>query len=172
VGWVGRCPDEHIAAYAEMKVAMNDAPLEDLDWDDEALGIEQMRSFEDSYIRRGSEIWALIVIDPATGAAVAHTEAQVKTHRPRVSAQWDTVVIPAYRGRRIGRWIKAEMWQRLRRHRPEVEILDTGNAAVNEHMLAINHAMGYRYLASYGVWQGETEVMAGRAAQPATGEPG
>lgn len=172
VEWVGSCPEEHLDAYTAMKVAMNDAPIGDLDYELDALSTEQMRSIERSRIARGREHWAIIVVDPATGEAVAHTEVQVNTHRPAVSIQNDTVVVPAYRGRRIGRWIKAEMWQRLREHRPEVEILTTYNAGVNEYMLAINHAMGFHYIASYGGWQAETAAMAARADQLATGEPG
>ncbi len=172
VEWVGRCPDERLDAYTAMKVAMNDAPIGDLDYEPDALSREQVRSIEQSRIDKGREHWAIIVVDPATGEAVAHTEVQVNAYRPAVSIQNDTVVVPAYRGRRIGRWIKAEMWQRLREHRPEVDILTTYNAGDNEYMLAINHAMGYRYIASYGGWQAETAAMAERAAQLATGEPG
>ncbi len=172
IEWVGPCPHEHLEMYTAMKVAMSDAPMGDLDYEPDTFSTDQMRSMERSYIARGYEHWVIIVVDPATGEAVAHTEVQVNTHRPTVSIQNDTVVVPAYRGRRIGRWMKAEMWRRLRERRPEVEILSTFNAGANDHILAINHAMGYRYIASYGGWQSETAAMAARAAQLATGEPG
>ncbi len=172
VEWIGRCPAEHLEAYTAMKIAMKDAPMGDLDYEPDAFSVDQVRSIEQSRIDQGREHWAIIVVDPATGEAVAHTEVQINTYRPAVSIQNDTVVVPDYRGRRIGRWIKAEMWQRLRERRPEVRILTTYNAGVNEYMLAINHAMGYRYYASYGGWQAETAAMVARAAQLATGEPG
>ena len=39
------------------------------------------------------------------------------------------------------------------RHEPQVRVIDTWNAAVNEHMIAINEAMGFRAVDAWVNWQ-------------------
>ena len=95
----------------------------------------------------------------ADGEAAGTTEVFVNRHRPAASWQWSTVVLPAHRGRRIGRWMKASMWQRLRATEPEVAWLQTGNAASNAHMLAINDEMGFKPTHLMGCWQADLDTL-------------
>ena len=78
---------------------------------------------------------------------------------PGRSWQWNTVVLPDHRGRGIGRWMKAVMWQRLRATEPDVTMLHTGNAASNANMLAINTEMGFQPTHLMGCWQADLDVL-------------
>ena len=95
----------------------------------------------------------------ASGEPAGCTVVMVNQHRPEYSWQWNTVVLPAFRRRGIGRWIKAEMWRQLREAEPRVKILRTGNAESNSGMLAINNAMGFRPSHLMGGWQADIDVI-------------
>jgi len=55
-----------------------------------------------------------------------------------------TGVREPFRGRGLGKWLKAEMLLRLRQEFPQVRIVSTWNATTNAAMLAINDALGFR----------------------------
>ncbi len=154
VRWQGPCPAEHVEALAAAKTAMNDAPLDELEWNDEVWTPETVAADEAGWRALGYEVAAVMAVTP-DGDAAALTAVLLNTHRPAASWQGDTVVLADHRGRRIGRWIKAAMWQWLRAERPAVTRLMTGNADSNEHMLAINVAMGYRPDHEMALWQND-----------------
>jgi hypothetical protein len=68
----------------------------------------------------------------------------VETQRPVVADQHDTAVARAHRGHRLGMLLKAGMLLWLAEVEPQVETLDTWNAESNDHMIAVNEALGYR----------------------------
>ena len=51
------------------------------------------------------------------------------------------------------------MWKQLRSTEPDVTALQTGNAASNAHMLAINNEMGFRPAHLMGCWQADLEIL-------------
>lgn len=55
-----------------------------------------------------------------------------------------TGVRDTYRGRGLGKWLKAEMLLRVRREFPNVKVVVTGNASSNQAMLSINERLGFR----------------------------
>ncbi len=154
VHWAKHCPDEWIDAAVAAANAMKDAPTDDLDVADVVIDAEMLRGDIAARAALGLEYRGVIAAT-ADGEAAGATEVFVNRHRPEASWQWNTVVLPAHRGRRIGRWLKALMWQRLRDREPEVTRLQTGNAASNAHMLAINMEMGFVPRHLTGCWQGD-----------------
>ncbi len=158
VHWARRCPDEWIDAQVATANAMKDAPTDDLEMADTVVDASMVRADIEARAALGLEYQALLAVT-ADGDAAGSTEVFVNRHRPAASWQWTTVVLPAHRGRRIGRWLKAAMWQRLRATEPEVTGLQTGNAASNAHMLAINNAMGFKPTHLMGCWQADLEIL-------------
>jgi hypothetical protein len=152
--WQGPCPAAYIDARAAAKTAMNDAPRDELEWNDEIWTPETVRADEAAWEALGYELCVVMAMTGA-GEAAAMTSVLLNTHRPKASWQGDTVVLAEHRGGRVGRWIKAAMWQLLRAERPGSTRLLTGNAQSNEHMLAINVAMGYRPDHELAIWQSE-----------------
>jgi len=55
-----------------------------------------------------------------------------------------TGVLPRYRSRGLGKWLKFEITNHLKDNFPSVKYIETGNNNFNTHMLAINSKMGYR----------------------------
>ena len=158
VAWARHCPEEHIGLLVATANAMNDAPTDDLEIADTVVDAAMMRAEIAARGARGLEYHGLLAVT-ADGEAAGSTEVFVNLHRPAASWQWSTVVIEAHRGRGIGRWLKAAMWQRLRSEEPEVTGLHTGNAASNAHMLAINTEMGFVPTHLTGCWQGDLTAL-------------
>ncbi len=58
--------------------------------------------------------------------------------------QYMTGVRLPYRGRGLGKWLKAAMLLRVREEFPKVKVVVTGNATSNAPMLGINVRLGFR----------------------------
>src|SRR5690606_40153197 len=67
--------------------------------------------------------------------------------------QWITLVAPQHRGHRLGLLIKLENHRQLRRERPAVRWIHTGNADVNRHMIAINELLGFQVVDAWREYQ-------------------
>ena len=155
--WVERCPDELLDAYVVSVNAMNDAPKGDIDIHDSVTDGDDIRIDEEARALIGMKIHTILALTH-DGEPVGRTAIHENVHRPTASWQWDTVTLAPHRHRGIGRWLKAEMWRRLRDEAPHITRLRTGNASNNQAMLAINMEMGFRPSHRYGAWQAELSV--------------
>jgi GNAT superfamily N-acetyltransferase len=143
---VGRTPDELMDKVAVMTAAINDAPLDDLDIEDEVFPPERIRSYEEATMARGRRLYRLIARHRETGDLAGHTVVAVEEDRPAYGHQHDTSVVRAHRGHRLGLLLKAGMLRWLADVEPQLESVDTWNAESNDHMIAVNEALGYRVL--------------------------
>ena len=164
VHWARHCPERWIGALVATATAMNDAPTDDLDVADTVVDASMMRAEIEARAARGLEYQGILAV-AADGTATGATEVFVNRHRPAASWQWNTVVLPAHRGRGIGRWMKAAMWRRLRATESDVTALQTGNAASNAHMLAINNEMGFQPTHLMGCWQADLDTLDARLSR-------
>ena len=78
---------------------------------------------------------------------------QFSDEKPWLAEQDDTLVVKDHRGKRLGMLVKISNLRRLARKHPSVERVLTFNAAENQHMLAINEALGFRPAGYDGEWQ-------------------
>ncbi len=153
VQWREVTPAELLADHADLRTAMNDAPRESLDLEDEIYTSERVRAYEATMSERGDELWATCVRDELSGRLVGLTDIIGPGGWPEVAFQEDTVVLNEHRGHGLGRWIKAANLAVLLQDRPCTRWVQTFNAEVNRHMLDINEAMGFRAVAEWGEWQ-------------------
>jgi hypothetical protein len=54
--------------------------------------------------------------------------------------------VAAHRGHRLGVLLKTDMNLWLREVQPKLSTIDTWNAESNDHMIAVNDAIGYRIM--------------------------
>jgi len=158
VHWQGRTPGEMLDTMAVLLTAMKDAPTDDLVWDEGSWTAQDVVDLDDYYQDAGIGRHVSVVIAP-DGSAAGLTEMATYDFQPRFAGQGNTVVIDAHRNRGIGRWLKADMWLRIRSEHPEIVAIDTGNAASNDPMLAINMAMGFARRLEQGMWQAKVETI-------------
>jgi GNAT superfamily N-acetyltransferase len=144
---VGRTPPEMVDAMVELVAAINDAPTDALDIEDEVFTAERLAAYEEASLRRGNRIYRLVARHAGTGELAGHTVMSVQEQRPTVADQHDTAVTRAHRGHRLGMLLKAGMLLWLAEAEPQLETVDTWNAESNDHMISVNEALGYRVVA-------------------------
>jgi GNAT superfamily N-acetyltransferase len=143
----GRTPEEMMPAVAEMSAAINDAPLDDLDIEDEVYSPQRIRDYETAGELRGERFYRLLARHRDTGELAGHTVVAVEGHRPGIGHQHDTSVVRSHRGHRLGLLLKSGMNLWLAGTEPQLQTIDTWNAESNDHMISVNEALGYRWMA-------------------------
>jgi RimJ/RimL family protein N-acetyltransferase len=149
----GPTPQDMLPDVVRMAEAINDAPTDALDIEDEVFSPERIRAFEAAQQAQGWRLYRLVARHRGTGVLAGHTMTGVQGEQPWFGCQYDTSVLRAHRGHRLGRLLKIGMLRWLAEAEPQVRVLDTWNAASNEHMIAVNEALGYRPVASAIGWQ-------------------
>lgn len=139
----GPVPDELLPAVATMTEAINDAPTDGLEMEDEVFPPERIRAFESYLAAHGRRLYRVLARERATGTLAGHTVVDGDRERPWLASQGDTSVVRAHRGHRLGLLLKIEMLRWLREVEPQLGSIDTGNAASNAHMIRVNEALGY-----------------------------
>ena len=152
---------------AGITAAINDAPIDDLDIEDEVFTADRIRDYETPR-QSGHRLWRIIARHRRTGEAAGHTAVVVHTERPELAHQHDTAVVRDHRGHRLGLLLKAEMMRWLAEVEPQVNSIDTWNAETNDHMIAVNERLGYR--PSAGTWRSRrAEYSGGELTPPVDG---
>ncbi len=142
----GATPEELVEQVSVMTTAINDAPLDDLDLEDEVFPAERVRAYEQATIARGQRLYRLVARHRSSGALAGHTVIAVEEELPAIGHQHDTSVVREHRGHRLGVLLKAGMLRWLAEAEPQLETIDTWNAESNDHMIGVNERLGYRVL--------------------------
>ena len=146
VSWDGRTPDEYLARCAEVENAMADAP-HDAGEENEVWDADRYREqIDDLREARGRHVYTLAALHDASGEMAAVTAVEADPDNPEWGHQQLTAVIRKHRGHRLGLLVKTAMLDWLATAEPQLERIVTGNAAVNQHMIAINDQLGYELL--------------------------
>ena len=142
----GRTPGDLLDGVVEMTRAINDAPTDDLEMEDEEYSPERIRTYEDAVIQGDRRLYRLVARHRESGELAGHTVVAVDVDAPEHSEQHDTSVVRTHRGHRLGLVLKAEMVLWLAEVEPQLETIDTWNAESNVHMIGVNERLGYRVL--------------------------
>lgn len=154
VAWTGRVPEVLLEDYALLRRRMStDAPMGDLDWEEEDWDAGRVRLSETTRAAAGYDVLCCAVRETASGALAGHTVLEVNRERPVAAMQDDTLVLREHRGHGLGMLLKAANLQRLGAQYPAVERIYTWNAEENRYMLRINEALGFRPAGWAGQWQ-------------------
>jgi len=137
--WAGACPEDLLGEMQVLREAINDAPE---DGEFEAYPPERIRTVERWLAEQRQTPYTIVARHRDTGDAAGITIVCTHELRPAIAAQEDTSVVAAHRGHRLGLRMKLAMLDWLREDRPDVEAIDTWNAAGNVPMIAINDALG------------------------------
>lgn len=143
---LGATPTNLMPAVAEMSAAINDAPLDDLDIDDEVFPPERITTYEQAQLANGMRFYRLLARHRETGVLAGHTVVAVEAARDTIGHQHDTTVVRSHRGHRLGLLLKTAMILWLAEAEPQFETVDTWNAESNDHMISVNEVLGYRWM--------------------------
>lgn len=139
-------PDDQLDEMAEMTSAINDAPTDDLDIEDEVFNAERIKGYEAACEARRERAYRVVARHVPTGQLAGQTVVVVESERPTLGDQHDTSVVGSHRGHRLGLLLKVDMLRWLAEAEPQVEMIDTFNAESNDHMIGVNEALGYRIM--------------------------
>jgi GNAT superfamily N-acetyltransferase len=143
VRWTGPTPPEYRESLAGVLNAYADAP-HDEGYEAEAWDGERVRERADAPLRAmGVRTYTIAAAHDASGELAAMTQLSVAPDSPRWGHQGLTAVTRRHRGHRLGLLVKTAMLDWLAEAEPAIELIDTGNASANDHMIAVNDALGF-----------------------------
>lgn len=152
VSWTGPCPEEWVTGRVQVERSMSDAPRGDLDTEPEDLDVARLRQFEEVVAAMDRAAIATGAIAPQD-AFVGFTEILVPNATPLVAYQFDTAVVSAHRGHRLGLLLKVANVRALQEHFPSTRRIITDNAVPNIPMIRVNEQLGFRQTGEGIVWQ-------------------
>lgn len=152
--YADRLPTDFLAEYCSVRTEL----LNLMPWDDAGHGdiIVTPEDFDDLYRRLDvsrTDHHTILSREP-DGTISGLTDVAWLPDHPDEVEQWFTGVHPAYRGRGLGRALKAEMLRYVGQRYEGLTCMRTGNSTTNGAMLAINEQMGfieYRRIVTYQV---------------------
>jgi len=171
VSWQDAAPDDLIDSLAIAHGRMSiDPPAGAIAWGLEQWNASRIRDGERRAREAGRTHLNVVAVAP-DGEVAGFTELSLLPDSPAVE-QWDTIVLEPHRGHRLGMRLKLANLVALAEADPSRDRIYTWNADENEHMLAINVALGFRPFALESTWQrpasGEASGAAGSAGTGAT----
>jgi hypothetical protein len=142
--WTGVTPDDYCGPLGQVFNAFNDAPHganeEPEHWDAERIRDRTNRAVRAGLLRSHN----VAAFRDGTGDMVAFSGVIIDPEHPTWGFQQLTAVVRTHRGHRLGLLVKTAMLDLLGSAEPQLEFIVTGNAAANEHMIAVNEQLGYR----------------------------
>lgn len=133
--------------------AMDDMPHGDLHVATRRKTVDQLLGADAMLDSSGETRWSAFAREVGSDRFAGVTDVFIRSWDPAIVNQGNTGVLPAHRGRRLGWWLKAAMARKIVDELPEARVIRTGNAFSNEHMLAINDAMGFAVTSITSTWE-------------------
>jgi GNAT superfamily N-acetyltransferase len=157
---VGPTPAELRASYVDVRnLLVVEMPHGDLELEAGRETLADLDALDREHAEAGrTDVTAFALHD---GQVVAYAHAAVPGGDATHIDQYGTLVHPGHRGHRLGMAVKCAQLRVLAERFPDRAYIQTSNAEVNAHMVAINVALGFEV---HQVW-GEFEK------RMATGEP-
>ena len=154
VEWADACPPELVDSYAVLNARMStDVPTAGLDWEGEIWDAARVRREEEALARSGVQALVAAAMHRLTGELVAYTVLNWRPEVPATVIQQDTLVSAGHRGHRLGMLVKLRNLTMAQARWPLARSVLTWNASENQHMLAINTALGFKPAGYEGEWQ-------------------
>ncbi|MEW2413694.1 GNAT family N-acetyltransferase [Streptomyces sp. NPDC046866] len=150
--WPGLVPDAWAAAAATAHGSMDDAPSGDTDEQTETWTAGRLHAAQQLILDRGGAITTVAAVT-AQGEVAAYTELVLPDPDGPRALQYDTVVVPAHRGRGLGRAVKLRMLAEATARHPGLRTIATTVADANTPMRTVNEALGYRRERGAAVFQ-------------------
>lgn len=154
VRWKNFVPAELRAGVANLDSDfLNQAPMGDLQLEAEKVDEARIVAMDAARAKSGRVSVNTGAVHDETGELVAWSGLSRSYSHVEHAGQGITLVHPAHRGHRLGLLTKIENLNYGLAELPGVRYIDTWNAAVNKHMIAINEQIGFRAVDYWHNWQ-------------------
>jgi GNAT superfamily N-acetyltransferase len=149
-----RWPDEYLEdRYIFGHRMSTDVPMGEQELDPQEWDEQRVRSMESMLAAQNRAKMTTVARHEATGRLVAFTEVAIPLGAPESAWQHDTLVVREHRGHGLGFAVKVANLRAVMERHPAVRAINTWNAADNEHMIAVNDAMGFEVVAHSTLWR-------------------
>lgn len=136
----GKLMEEYCELFTEV---FNEMPFDDLDVGEFSFTPETVSQALGDWKEAGG-VWFGGFAREADGKLSGLTEMGYLSDEEEIIRQFMTGVGKVYRGRGLGKWLKAAMLLKVREEFPQVRVVATGNATSNAPMLTINERLGFK----------------------------
>ena len=151
--WAGAYPEADVLQMAKLHEVHNDSPHRSSTIGNTTITPELLRQREHEMDTYGQTRWTMYVREQITGEIVGFSEVSWHQHNPEQVEQGVTGVLPAYRKRGLGHWVKAALLSKLARDLPEARFVRTGNPLSNTAMLGVNYDLGFKSISEDLWWE-------------------
>lgn len=162
IQWSGLVPERYLHSYATARSAIADAPTAQSTYQLGGWTPERIRRTEREYMDRGFEQRVVSAVDSVDGIIAGFTVMLRKVDQQATGLQGDTVVLPAHRGRGLGRTVKAAMMRWLLDDNAAPARVYTTTATENTFMQQVNIALGYHSVRVMNMVECPTDALATR----------
>ncbi len=147
-------PEAYIEDQCELYRCMStDEPAGDGDKEEEVWDRTRVGENDTLVAARGAWKLAAVAEHVPSGRLVAVSELLLAPEAPGEAWQLETLVLPEHRGNRLGLAVKLANLDALAAGAPAVRRITTGNAAVNDPMIAVNDMLGFVLAGAGNFWQ-------------------
>lgn len=135
--------EEDLGEYCQIFTeTLNQVPKGELEW--EANETPETRRSREKRLKLLNQTWTTLITRENDGTISGLTETFYQPDQATLLYQGLTSVRKEYRGRGLGKWLKAEMLKYAKRAFPEVKFVVTDSAVTNAPMIAINKRLGFK----------------------------
>jgi len=154
LSWRNGAPLELLSGLARVKAVM---PVEVPDagygaekevWDD-----ARFRHHEERVNQMGRDLLVAAARHRESSELVGFSELTVSREQPGTAYQWDTLVVRAHRGHRLGALLKVATMRLLESGGYLTQRIYTSNNSLNAPMIAVNEALGFLPTGGNVTWQ-------------------
>jgi ADP-ribose pyrophosphatase YjhB (NUDIX family)/GNAT superfamily N-acetyltransferase len=143
VSWAGPCPEQHLEAFADLRTRMDRAlPSGGLTKDSKPWQVDVLRALEERVDKLYLSVLTMAI--SADGRPAGYTVLYLPRTDPDTALQFDTFVLPDFRGHDLGAHLKLANLALLARTRTTQKWLHTFTAKSNTAMQKINTRFGFR----------------------------
>lgn len=140
VHWEGTVADELAETFARSRSAMDDMPMDDIDYRPDPWDVGRLHRVAAVVAERGDVLFTTAVVG-ADGEIAGFTEVVLSGGQGQ---NYGTGVLPEHRGRGLARWLKVEQIRQVKERFPQVAALIADTADSNAAMRRVNEGLGYR----------------------------
>ncbi|KJK13218.1 hypothetical protein UB45_04470 [Terrabacter sp. 28] len=123
-----------------------DAPTGDVEFEPESMTVDDYQTMLEHQRDMGRRMVTAVAVHRATGVVAAYTDLSVPAGDPDVVFQWGTLVLPEFRGHRLGMAVKVANLDELARIAPDRRSVQTMNDEQNPWMVQINKDLGFEII--------------------------
>ena len=154
LSWTGPTPARWVGERAHLSAVMPaEAPYANLDVEAELWDESRVRQHEEETDAMGRELFVAAARHIASDALVGYSELTVSRDFTDNAYQWDTLVVGAHRGHRLGGLLKVATMRLLEESRLPVKVISTFNSSLNEAMIRVNEQLGAHVAGSSVMWR-------------------